>query len=329
MARRTKQRKEVPLNWRDPGEFHSRLENRIVQAVHSYKKSFSRPSVLSAPDMVGRFIESRCTTGKLREYIKAVCNLREFTHADVRAVPNSPVERTVTPYFEGNILPSQTHQLLYTQMLPLVVCDPDNAQRFAVFEVRSESFIPLLQTTYWRTHFHMGVDIKRMAIGEYSQLNTVTNPAVMIPAFSMQREYFDSDNEYESYARELLDFADRYTEGVAKAVKADLFIAHVFSTAQTTRSVFKMFAGFQALCRMFEMPDDLIAEAEKPSRAAIDHIDTVELRKRIPDWADSWLDHRELLSSIATVHRTMRAESHAAPQSPPPAEIESVLYVGD
>jgi hypothetical protein len=328
MVRRTKQRKAAPPNWRNPGEFHSLLENRIAQAIYSYKRSFSRPSVLSAPDLVGRFIESRCTTGKLREYIKAVYNLREYTHADVRAVPNSPVERTVTPYFEGNMLPSQTHQLLYAQMLPLVVCDPDNAQRFAVFEVRSESFVPPMQTTYWRTHFHKGVDIKRMAIGEYSHLNTVTNPAVMIPAFSMQREYFDSDNEYESYTRGLLDFADRYTEGVAKARAADSFIAHVFRTAQTTRSVFKMFAGFQALCRMFEIPDDIIAEAEKPSRAIIDHIDTAALRKHLPDWADSWLDHRELLSSVATVHRTMRAESSAGNYHQT-AEIESVLYVGD
>jgi hypothetical protein len=208
------------------------------------------------------------------------------------------------------------------------VCDPGNEKHFAVFEVRGESFIPHMTTTYWRTHFHRGMDTKHLTISEYNHLNMVANPKVTIPAFYMQREYFDSDGEYESYAHALLDFAKRYTQGVKRATDAVHFVETVFANAQTTRSVFKMFAGFQALCRMFEIGDEIIADADRPTSRSIDCLNTTQLREQLPDWADSWLNHREVLSGIATVHRTMRANS-AAGNYVTVACIDSLLYVGD
>jgi hypothetical protein len=290
MVRRTKQAKEKTINWRDPTDFGTHLRGKINSAVGSYYTSFSRPPILTAADLVGRFVEARCTTGKLREYIKTVYGLRKFTHANAQSVPNSPVERTVTPYFDGGVLPSQTQ--------------------------------------YWRTHFHRGMDTKHLTISEYNHLNMVANPKVTIPAFYMQREYFDSDGEYESYAHALLDFAKRYTQGVKRATDAVHFVETVFANAQTTRSVFKMFAGFQALCRMFEIGDEIIADADRPTSRSIDCLNTTQLREQLPDWADSWLNHREVLSGIATVHRTMRANS-AAGNYVTVACIDSLLYVGD
>jgi hypothetical protein len=102
----------------------------------------------------------------------------------------------------------------------------------------------------------------------------------------------------------------------------------VFTNAQTTRAVFKMFSGFQALCRMFEIPDTTIGEADKPTRALLDQLNTSDLRRRLPDWAESWFDHREVLSGLATVYRTARAEERAGNVSNV-AAIESILYVGD
>ena len=328
MVRRTKQTKEKPLNWRNPHDFGSYLRGKISSAVGSYHTSFSRPQVLMGSDYVGRFVEARCVSGKLREYIKAVYGLREFTHADARSVPNSPVERTVTPYFDGGVLPSQTHQLLTMQTLPFIVCDPSNEKHFAVFEVRGESFIPHITATYWRDSFHNGTHIRHLTTSDYEHRHNTVNPKVAIPAFYMQRENFDSDGEYESYAQALLDFAKRYTQGVKRATDAIHFVDCVFHNAQTTRSVFKMFAGFQALCRMFEIADEIIADADRPTTKYVDQLNTTELRKELPDWADSWLNHREVLSGIATVHRTMRANS-AAGNHVTVAQIDSLLYVGD
>jgi hypothetical protein len=328
MVRRTKQAKERPTNWRDPNDFGTCIRARINPAFGSYQTSFNRPSTLMAPDSVGRFVEARCVSGKLREYIKAVYNLREFNVADARSVTNSPVERTVTPYFDGGVLPSQTHQLLTAQSLPFIVCDPSNSRHFAVFEVQGESFIPAIKTTYWRSGFNGGMSIRHLTMSEYERLHTSMHRSVAIPAFYMQREHFDSDGEYESYAHELLDFAKRYTQGVKRAIDATHYVDIVFANAQTTRSVFKMFAGFQALCRMFGIPDDIIAEADRPSAKHVDQLNITELRRHLPDWADSWLDHRELLSGMATVHRTMLANSVAG-NYVTVAQIDSLLYVGD
>jgi hypothetical protein len=328
MARRTKQTKEKKLDWRDPQDFHSLLYSPMFNAIGHYKRSFNRPHVLSTQAEVGLFVEERCTTGLHREYIQAAYRMRDIMRKDEAVTQSSPVNCTVTPSYGDRTLQDTAYNMIRTQTLPFVVCDPRDENRFVVFEVNGTSFIQGYDKTYWRSHFGRGEPETHITFDKYIRALSNTSDNVRIPAFYMQRENFDSDAEYESHALELIDFAKRYAVGMGRVRSAVSFVTTVFANTQTTRAVFKMFAGFQALCRMFEIPDTTIGEADKPTRALLDKLNTSDLRRQLPDWAESWLDHREVLSGLATVYRTARAEERAGNVSNV-AAIESILYVGD